>query len=511
MSHSNTSLSFHARSTPEKAAIIVAESGAITTYEELNRKSIQCARLFAEQGLGFGDHIALMVENLPEALVVAWAAFRSGLYVTPVNWHLKADEAAYVVNDSMAKLVVISPGVEAITTELDQCISPEVGRWSLGGSVGAYRSLEKAWEACSGEPLEEEWQGTMMFYSSGTTGKPKGILNPLERHSTDSEPDPLWPLIKGLYGFSEETVYLCPTPLYHAAPIAWSMTTLRLGGTVVLMQKFDARQALQSIERFRVNRAQFVPTMFVRMLDIPEDERARYDVSSLEVAVHAAAPCAVVVKHAMMDWWGPVIYEYYAGSEGVGFTAIEPQEWLEHPGSVGRPMTGPVHILDNQDNELAVGEVGAIYFETDSTFSYHGDEDKTRDSYSRQGWSTLGDVGYVDEEGYLYLTDRRSNMIISGGVNIYPQEAENVLINHPSVFDVAVIGVPHPEFGESVKAVVQLYTGINPSNDRAAELIEYCQQYLTKYKCPRSVDFVAELPRLPSGKLLKRELLTQYR
>jgi long-chain acyl-CoA synthetase len=500
----------HARDTSGKDAIIVAETGATTTYEELNRKSIQCARFFSEQGLAFGDHIALMVENLPEALIVSWAAFRCGLYVTPVNWHLKAEEAAYVVNDCMAKLVVISPGLASIADELDQSIAPDVARWALGSDIGNYRFLEAAWDACSAQPLQEELQGTMMYYSSGTTGKPKGILNPLERHATDSRPDPLWPLLKGLYNFSADTVYLCPAPLYHAAPIAWSMAVLRLGGTVVLMRNFDAHQALQAIEVFKVNRAQFVPTMFVRMLDISEDERAHYDTSSLEVAVHAAAPCAVAVKRAMLDWWGPIIYEYYAGSEGVGFTAIGPEEWLTHPGSVGRSMAGTVHILDDDEEELPQGVVGTIYFESAGTVEYHRDEDKTRGSRSGQGWSTYGDVGYMDQEGYLYLTDRRSHLIISGGVNIYPQEAENVLINHPSVYDLAVIGVPHAEYGESVKAVVQLHAGITQSDDLARELIDYCHQHLTRYKCPRSVDFVESLPRLPSGKLLKRELMARY-
>ena len=511
MIESTTSLSVYASESPGKAAIIVAETGASMSYAQLNRQSIQCARLMRNQGLSFGDHIALMVENLPEALVVCWAAFRCGLYVTPVNWHLKAEEAAYVVNDCMAKLLVVSPSVAEISAELDASIGADVTRWSIGGPVEGYAAMEEALPDYSDAPLEEELQGAMMYYSSGTTGKPKVILNALERRATDSQPDPLWPFLKDLYEFSRETIYLCPAPLYHSAPIAWSMAVLRLGGTVVLMEKFDARQALQSIERYSVNRAQFVPTMFVRMLDIPQEERPKWDLSSLELVVHAAAPCAVEVKRQMLDWWGPILYEYYAGSEGAGFTAIGPDEWLNHPGSVGKPKSGPIHILDDEENELPMGEVGAVYFESATRFRYHGDEAKTRESYSGEGWATFGDMGYLDADGYLYLTDRRSHMIISGGVNIYPQEAENILINHPDVFDVAVIGVPDPEFGEAVKALVQLHSGREPGEDVAENLLDYCHQRLSKYKCPRSVAFVAELPRLPSGKLLKRELQARYR
>ncbi len=500
----------HAAAGGDRIALVDAETGATMSYDELNRRSIRCARLLREEGLGFGDHIAVMAENLPDVLVVAWAALRSGLYLTPINWHLTADEAAYVVNDCMAKWLLISPGVGAVAAELDAGIDPAVRRWTLGPASGGYRALEDGLAEMSDAPLEEELEGELMFYSSGTTGRPKGILRALARRPADSEPNGLTQLMAGLYGFSADTVYLCPAPLYHAAPLAWSLSVQRLGGTVVLMRRFDPETALALIERYRVNRGQFVPTMFVRMLKLDPESRARYDVSSLQAVIHAAAPCPVEVKHAMLEWWGPVIFEYYAGSEGGGFVAVGPEEWLERPGTVGRALQGAVHIVGEDGQDLAPGEVGIVYFDGGADFEYHGDPEKTRETYNDRGWHTLGDMGYLDEEGYLFLTDRKSHMIISGGVNIYPQEAENVLTTHPEVMDVAVIGVPHPEYGEEVKAVVQLVNPQVAGPELEAELIRFCQDRLAKYKCPRSVDFVADLPRLPTGKLLKRQLRDRY-
>lgn len=500
----------HAQSQPEKVALIDAESGAQLTYGELNRRSVQCVRLFEAEGLRFGDHIAVMTENLPQALVVAWAAMRSGLYLTPINWHLNAEEAGYVVNDCLAKWLVISAGVGAAADELDAAVDPGVSRWTLGGSRGSYQSLDEGLDRMSDAPLAEELDGQLMFYSSGTTGRPKGIVRELQRTPAGSEPHPLTDLMCALYGFSPDTVYLCPAPLYHAAPLAWSMAVLRLGGTVVLMRRFDAEQALALIERHRINHVQVVPTMFVRMLKLPQAVRQRYDLSSLEAVIHAAAPCPVEVKQQMLDWWGPIIHEYYAGSEGGGFVAVGPQEWLARPGTVGKALTATIHILDEQGNDLPPGEVGTVYFDGSADFEYHGDPKKTAETYNARGWHTLGDMGYLDEDGYLYLTDRKSHMIISGGVNIYPQEAENVLTMHPAVLDVAVIGVPNAEYGEEVKAVVQLVSGAVPGDELAEELMGYAHERLAKFKCPRSVDFVAELPRLPSGKLLKRQLRDQY-
>lgn len=503
-------ISEHAVSMPEKTAIIDGLSGDEISFRDLNDRSVQCARLFAEQGLGFGDHIAVMTENLPDTLVIAWAALRCGLYLTPINWHLTADEAGYMINDCMAKLLIISPGVGPVADELDHMLDGGIGRWITGEARGHYHSLDDGIGSMSAEPLQEDLEGQFMFYSSGTTGRPKGILREMVHKPMDSEPDGLAGLCQMLYGFSNETVYLCPAPLYHAAPIGWSMATLRLGGTVVLMDKFAPLKALELVEKYRVNRIQVVPTMFVRLLKLSEEERSRHDVSSLEAVVHAAAPCPVEVKQQMLDWWGPIIYEYYAGSEGGGFVAASPEEWLARPGTVGRALTGTIHIVGEDGEDVATGEVGTVYFDGNADFEYHGDPEKTQDTYNKKGWHTLGDMGYLDAEGFLFLTDRKTHMIISGGVNIYPQEAENVLTMHPAVLDVAVIGVPHPEYGEEVKAVVQLGAGFEASDQLAQQLVDYCLDRLSKFKCPRSIDFVDSLPRLPTGKLLKRQLREAY-
>ena len=502
----------HARNFGDKPALIDGSTGIRLTYAELDRRSIQCARLFKAEGLQFGDHIAVMTENVPETLVVAWAAMRSGLYLTPINWHLNADEAGYVVRDCQAKRLLISPGVGEVADALDAAIAPHVSRWTLGAARSGYRSLTEQLDDLPVVALaeDEELEGELMFYSSGTTGRPKGILRDLKPRPTDGDPHPLTELTRALYGFSEDTVYLCPAPLYHAAPLAWSMVVQRLGGTVVLMRRFDPVDALRLIEQYAIDRVQMVPTMFVRMLKLPQAERARFDVSSLQAVIHAAAPCPVGVKQEMIQWWGPIIYEYYAGSEGGGFVAVGPTEWLQKPGTVGKALTATIHILDDDGNSLPPGEVGTVYFDGNADFEYHGDPAKTAETYNADGWHTLGDMGFLDEDGYLFLTDRKSHMIISGGVNIYPQEAENVLTMHPAVLDVAVIGIPNTEYGEEVKAVVQLVDEEAASVELAQELMDYAQSRLAKFKCPRSVDFVAELPRLPSGKLLKRALRDRY-
>jgi acyl-CoA synthetase (AMP-forming)/AMP-acid ligase II len=369
------------------------------------------------------------------------------------------------------------------------------------------------WETAAGKqpttPIPDESEGAPMLYSSGTTGRPKGVKHPL-MDAPIGTPNPLVMLIMGLYQGSADAIYLSPAPLYHSAPLGYTMSFLRLGATVIVMEHFDAEQALALIEKHRVTHSQWVPTMFVRMLKLPEAVRAKYDVSSLRVAVHAAAPCPVEVKEKMIAWWGPVIYEYYAGTEGQGFVAINSQEWLQHKGSVGRALNAKLHILDDDFNELPPGEVGTIYFESAAKYSYHKDEAKTASARSPQGWTTLGDVGYVDAEGWLYLTDRKAFMIISGGVNIYPQETEDCLIQHPKVVDVAVIGVPNEDFGEEVKAVVQPVSMALAGPELEHELIEWCKARISHVKCPRSVDFMEELPRHPTGKLYKRLIKDRY-
>ncbi len=387
-----------------------------------------------------------------------------------------------------------------------------VAQYLVGDEAEGFERWEEAIARQPTTPIDDEVEGGLMLYSSGTTGRPKGVKHPLKMEPLGTPP-PLALGIMGMYQAKEDSVYLSPAPLYHAAPLGFTMSFLRLGATVIVMEHFDAAEALALIERYRATHSQWVPTMFVRMLKLPAEERSSYDVSSLQVAIHAAAPCPIPVKEQMIEWWGPVLHEYYAGTEGNGFCAIDSEQWLAHKGSVGRPLQGKLHILDEEGNELPTGEIGTIYFGEGAEFEYHNDPEKTAASRSKEGYTTLGDVGYVDEEGFLYLTDRKSFMIISGGVNIYPQETENLLITHPKVADVAVIGVPNEEFGEEVKAVVQPRE--MPADDEAAaklagELIQYCRSHLADVKCPRSIDFREELPRHPTGKLYKRLLKDEY-
>jgi long-chain acyl-CoA synthetase len=499
----------HARERPEARAVVMGESGTIVTFRELEERSNRLAQLLRSRRLEAGAHLAVLLENSPHYFEVVWAGLRAGLYVTPINWHLGPDEAGYMVDDCEADALVTSRAFADLVGTLEPYLGNVAIRLAIGGGVAGFEAYDHALAGQSVEPIADESEGAYMFYSSGTTGRPKGIMPPLSGvpFGTGSV---LEPMLTHLYGVDDTAVYLCPAPLYHAAPIGWSIAMQRLGATVVVMERFDAEQAFALIERERVTHAQFVPTHFVRMLKLPEDVRARYDVSSLRAVVHAAAPCPIEIKQRMLEWLGPKIYEYYSGSEGAGFCAIGPDEWRAHPGSVGRPMLGIVHIAGEDGAEQPPGEVGQIWFESPARFEYHNDPKKTAEAFNEQGWSTLGDVGYVDGDGYLYLTDRVSHMIISGGVNIYPQEIENVLVVHPAVADVAVIGVPDPEMGESVKAVVQLADPSAASDDLATELISYCRERVAGFKCPRSVDFVDELPRLPTGKLLKRVLRDRY-
>ncbi len=396
-----------------------------------------------------------------------------------------------------------------VAAALAEPLSHLLGRYAVGGGVPGFDAYEEAVAGHATEPIPDEVEGTDMLYSSGTTGRPKGVRIRAEGKPIGTPPA-LMGLLQGLYGLGRESVYLSPAPLYHAAPLRFTMATLRLGATAIVMESFDALESLRLIERYRVTHSQWVPTMFVRMLKLPEEVRTAPDVSSLQVAIHAAAPCPIPVKEQMIEWWGPVLYEYYAGTEGNGFTSIDSEQWLAHKGSVGKSLLGEIHILDDDGTEQPPGEPGTIYFADGSPFEYFNDPEKTANARNANGWSTLGDIGYLDEEGYLYLTDRKANMIISGGVNIYPQETENVLITHPKVQDVAVFGVPNEDFGEEVKAVVQPVDMADAGPDLEAELIEFCKGQLAGLKCPRSVDFEAELPRHPTGKLYKRLLKDRY-
>lgn len=502
-----------AESTPDKPAVINAGTGQQQTYRELVAGANRLARLLRDTGLRPGDHYAILAENHLRYFELVWAGLNTGLYVTPVNSHLTAAEVAYLVNDSDTK-VVIATGALADLAEEIVALTPGVGRrLMLDGSSASYESLDDAVSQFSCEPLDEEVRGTFMLYSSGTTGRPKGIRYPLPDHPAAEGDAALLPMSRALFGFDETTVFLSPAPLYHAAPLRVSCLVQCTGGTVVMMPKFEAEGALRTIERFAVTTSQWVPTMFVRMLKLPATVRSRYDLSSMRVAVHAAAPCPTDVKARMIEWWGPIIIEYYSGTENFGTTALSSVEWLDHPGSVGRPQGCVVHICDETGAELPGYEIGTVYFEAaGADFSYHNDPERTAAVAhpAHPGWRTLGDIGQLDADGYLYLNDRRDFTIIAGGVNIYPREIEDVLILHEEVTDVAVFGVPDSDLGEQVKAVVQPANWADAGPELAQRLVAHCKLELAPYKLPRSIDFTRELPRQDNGKLYKKLLRDPY-
>ncbi len=500
-----------AERTPDKAAVIIAESGRVVTYAELDATANRLSNFFRSIGLQQGDHVAFCLENRPEVLPIIWGAHYAGLYYTAISSRLTADELAYIVEDSGSRVLISSPYKAEQLASIAGRLQHLDRRLSVGGAIDGFESFEDAIAASSSEPLPARVEAQPMLYSSGTTGRPKGV-KPSFADAPLGRGEALTALVSLLFEGKDDSVYLSPAPLYHAAPLRYCMQFHRLGATVVVMERFDAEGALAAIERHRVTHSQWVPTMFVRMLKLPEATRARYDLSSLRCAVHAAAPCPIAVKEQIIEWFGPVVHEYYAGTEGNGFAYCNSEEWLAHKGTVGRPIRCEVHIVDDEGNEVPVGEEGTVYFGGGNLqrFEYHNDPDKTAASFLGNGWSTLGDIGRVDDDGYLYLTDRKANMIISGGVNIYPQETENVLTTHPKVMDVAVFGVPNDDFGEEVKAVVQPVDMTDAGEALARELIAFCRQHLADVKCPRSVDFRDELPRHPTGKLYKRLLKDEY-
>ncbi|BCW90073.1 Long-chain-fatty-acid--CoA ligase FadD13 [Alphaproteobacteria bacterium SO-S41] len=500
--------SIFAQSTPDKIAFVMAGSGEQMTYAELNARSNQGAQLFRALGLKTGDAIAVFMENNVHYLPLCWAAQRSGLYFTCISSRLTAGEVEYIVKDSGARALITSAYLAKTAAEVAPLI-PGVKLYMANGATAPFESIEAALDAQPTTPIADQMSGADLLYSSGTTGRPKGVKSALSGLEI-TDPGTLMTVTRGLFGFSEDMIYLSPAPLYHAAPLRYCMSVGRFGGSVVVMEHFDPEQYLALIEKYKVTHSQLVPTMFVRMLKMPAEARTKYDLSSLKVAIHAAAPCPVDVKHKMIDWWGPIIHEYYAGTEGNGFVYTNSADWLAHPGTVGRAVLGIPHIVGEDGNEVAVGEEGVIYFEGGPEFQYHNAPEKTAESKNAKGWSTLGDVGKLDADGFLYLTDRKAFMIISGGVNIYPQETENVLIGHAKVQDVAVVGIPNEDFGEEVKAVVQPIDWADANDDFAAELMAYARQHLSAIKCPRSIDFMAELPRHPTGKLYKRLIRDAY-
>jgi long-chain acyl-CoA synthetase len=495
----------HARTAPEHPAVVMAGDGTTVTYWQLADRSARLAAALRAADVAVGERIAILAENHPQVFEVCWAALRSGLYATPIPTSLTVDEAAYIVDDAGAAVLVATAAQAEVAAGLARASRARV-RLAIDGPIEGFTPYEDVVDSQPAARPAEEPEGAMMFYSSGTTGRPKGIQRPLSGRPAGSS-FPLAPFQPHV-GLGPDTVYLSPGPLYHAAPLGWSLGVQRCGGTVVVLERFDAAAALQAIEAHRVTHAQFVPTMFIRLLRLPEAQRRAYDLSSLRSVIHAAAPCPPDVKEAMIRWLGPIVDEYYSGSEGSGITYLTSQEWLEHRGSVGRPILGEVSITDDDGRPLPAFEPGTIWFRGGQRYEYRGDPEATAAKRDRRGWTTLDDVGYLDRDGYLYLTDRRTHMIVSGGVNVYPLEAENVLAAHPAVDDVAVIGVPHPEFGEEVKAVV-VATG-DCDDALADELIAYCRAHLAHPKCPRSVDFVDELPRLATGKLAKHKLKDRY-
>ena len=504
---------FHPRAfadkTPDRPAYIMAENGEVITFGMLERRVNQCAHYFRHLGLVPKDHICILMENNSRFLETVIAAQTAGLYYTTVSSYLKPAEIEYILNDSGSKVLITSIALkDEVIALAGKC--PDLKHILMVNGVAAdFKSYETEIAGFPETPIALCNSGRDMLYSSGTTGRPKGVVSTMEEVPFGDTIDTV-KLLVALYNLNEETIYLSTAPLYHAAPLRFCTWVLSSGGTVVVMKKYDSLEALALIEKHRITHSQWVPTMFIRMLKLPEDQRNRFDLSSHKLAIHAAAPCPVEVKEAMINWWGPIIFEYYAGTEGNSFIAITSDEWMTHKGSVGKCYIGKAHILDEKENELPPGASGTVYIEGGNTFEYHNDPAKTAESLSAKGWNTIGDMGYLDEEGYLYLTDRKANMIISGGVNIYPQEVENLLSMHPKVMDVAVFGIPNPDFGEEVKAVVEVHEGEEAGPLLEAELMAFCHERLAKYKCPKSIDFINELPRTPTGKLIKRLLREQY-
>jgi acyl-CoA synthetase (AMP-forming)/AMP-acid ligase II len=503
----------HVASQPDRPAVVMASSGAVQTFAELDAAANRLSRVLRNAGVRPGDHVAICMENHPRYLEVAWGCHYAGAVYTAASSRLTSHELSYIIDDCGATVFITSSYKADQAAEVVAHTPRVTLRLMLDGTIGGYESYEDAVAAASAEPLDERVAGTDMLYSSGTTGLPKGVERPFTAEPLETAPGLVTPLLQLLFAMTAESVYLSPAPLYHAAPLRFCMSSHALGATVVVMEHFDAEQFVELIERHRATHTQVVPTMFIRLLKLPANVRARHDVSSLQYVIHAAAPCPVPVKQQMIEWFGPVIHEYYAGTEGNGFVYCNSEQWLAHPGTVGMPLGCTVHIVGDDGEEVTRGESGTIFFESGQQFEYHNDPEKTASSRHPKGWSTLGDVGYLDDDGFLYLTDRKAYMIISGGVNIYPQEAENVLVTHPKVVDVAVFGVPNEEFGEEVKAVVQPLEMPADTDEAGAleqELMAFCRQHLADVKCPRSIDFRPDLPRHPTGKLYKRHLKDEY-
>ena len=499
----------HAQTRPDHPAMIMAGSGQTVTFAEMDAYANRFAQLLRARGLKRGDHFAVLMENNVHYLQVVWGSQRAGTMMVPISTRLTAPEICYILKDAGAKVLLTSTRyAEAIEGIRDECA--DLPLLIVDGE--GEEDYEAALAAQPAEPIADQAPGQYMLYSSGTTGRPKGVKPAPPEDDDILATNPLMGLAVMGAGMPADgsMVYLSPAPLYHAAPIGWCTTAQRLGGTVVVMEKFDPEHALETIEKYKITDSQWVPTHFVRMLKLDPEVRTRYDLSSHQRALHAAAPCPVPIKREMIEWWGPIINEYYAGSEGVGMTLIKAEDWLTHPGSVGKAIHGTLHVCDAEGEEVPAGQDGLLYFENDLIPTYHNDPEKTREAMHPKGWMTLGDIGHLDADGFLYLTDRKSHMIISGGVNIYPQEIENLLVTHDKVMDAAVIGAPCPDFGEKVVAVVQPIDMAEAGEALEAELRDFLAPSLSKIKMPKLFDFRAQLPREANGKLYKRELRDEF-
>ena len=493
-----------AAETPDRPAIVLAGSGRTINYAELDAAANRAAHLLRRLGLVRGDHVAMLIENHPAFLELAWAAHNAGLYYTTISWRFRDEEIAFILEDCGARALFVTRQqahlLPALCARLPQLVIVTVDFEEEGCLSYAAETA-----ALPATPIADESRGSDMLYSSGSTGRPKGIKQELPAAGIDGL-SAMFAIYAERYGWDDSTVYLMPCPLYHSGPLRFAMAMQHVGATLIVMEKFDPAEALALVERRRVTHAHWVPTMLVRLLKLPEEERKRRDLSSLRIVVHGAAPCAPDVTRAMIDWLGPILEESYGGTEGNGLTMITSAEWLQHPGSVGRPFLGAVHILGDDGRELPAGEIGTVYFSGGPRFAYHNNPEKTRTAHDEEGRSTLGDIGYVDADGYLYLTDRKDHMVISGGVNVFPQEAENVLLGHPSVADAAVFGVPDEDMGEALHAVVQPVTGVSTGAALEAALIAYCRERMATIKCPRSIAFSDALPRHDTGKIYTRLL-----
>ncbi len=500
--------SIHAIQTPDKPAVIIGETAESMTYGELEKRSNRIAHLLRREGLTAGHNVAVIMDNVIDYFPVVWAAQRAGLYFTCVSSRLMLNEVQYIIADSEAKTLIVGVSLGSIGLDIQRSM-PGVTVFAVGDDVEGLRSIDAEMTVMPDTPIADEGSGIEMLYSSGTTGRPKGVKPQLTNGPLEAS-NAVTDLASSRWGLGKNSIFLSPAPLYHAAPLRFCMAVHKLGGTVVVMKKFDASEALRQIERYRVSHAQWVPTHFVRLLKLPAEERSRYDLSSVEAVWHAAAPCPVTTKRAMLEWWGMIIHEYYSGTEINGLTVITPDEWLTRPGSVGRAVWGEPKICDDDGEELPPRSEGLSYFANGYPCEYHNEPEKTAAATNKYGWTTIGDVGWVDEERYLYLTDRKSFMIISGGVNIYPQEIEDVLISHPAVMDVAVVSAPDEDMGEKVVAVVQPVDWNEAGPTLAAELAEWLIPRMSSIKRPRLIEFERELPRHPTGKLYKRLIRDRY-